>query len=108
MDALDFLALSFVAAGVWLWFDSLKARESAVAATRAACRAERLLLLDDTVAITRIGLRRDEEGRVRLLRVYGFEYSDTGDERSAGSTVMLDDRLLTITLGEGECRPTAH
>jgi len=102
MDALDFLALSFVAAAAWLWSDSLKSRESAVAATRAACRAERLLLLDDTVAILRIGFRRNEEGRLRLLRVYGFEYSDTGDERSAGSTVMLGDCLLTITLGDGE------
>ena len=108
MEALDLFALIGAAAAVWLWFDSLKARESAIAATRAACRAEQLLLLDDTVAIVRIGLRRNEDGRLCLLRVYGFEYSDTGDERSGGSTVMLDDRLLTITLGGGERRPTAH
>lgn len=105
MNGFDLLGLLVVAASAWLWFDSLKAREGAVAATKAACRAEQHLLLDDTVAIVRIGLRRDDDGRLRLSRVYGFEYTDTGDERNSGSTVMLGDRLLAITLGDGQQAP---
>ena len=47
MDLIELLLLGLLAAGVWLWLDSLKAREAAVAAAKAACRAEQLLLLDE-------------------------------------------------------------
>ncbi len=51
---------------------------------RAACRAQGLLFLDDTVALDRIRLARDGDGRMRLRRVYRFEYSDTGTNRRRG------------------------
>jgi hypothetical protein len=47
-DLLGLLAL--VSAGWFVW-DSLKVRETANAAMRAACRNEGLLFLDDTVAL---------------------------------------------------------
>ena len=43
----------------WLWLDSLKAREAAIRAARAACAAEGLMLLDYTVAIAGLKLARD-------------------------------------------------
>jgi hypothetical protein len=98
MDWLDLCGLLLLAAAGWLWFDSLNARELAVAAAKAACDGERLLLLDDTVAIARITPARDDEGVVHLRRVYGFEYSDTGNDRRAGSIVMLGGRILVINL----------
>jgi len=98
MDLLDLLGFLLLAAIAWLWLDSLKAREQAVAAAKAACNSEHLLLLDDTVAILRISLARDEEGILRIRRVYGFEYSDTGNDRSAGSIVMRGSRVIVINL----------
>jgi hypothetical protein len=98
MDLLDLLGLLLLAALGWLWLDSLKAREAAVAAAKAACQGESLLLLDDTVAIARISLARDEDGSLRLLRNYGFEYSDTGNDRNSGSMVMRGSRVLVINL----------
>jgi hypothetical protein len=98
MDLLDILGLLLLGAGGCLWLDSLKARESAVAATKAACESEDLLLLDDTVAIERLGVGRDGQGGLRIRRVYGFEYSDTGNDRSAGSIVLLGHRVLVIKL----------
>ncbi len=65
---------------------------------RAACRAEELLLLDDTVAIGRLRFARDGEGVLRIQRVYGFEYSDTGNDRHSGSVVMLGSRVLVINI----------
>ena len=100
MDGLDLLVLLLLAAMAWLWFDSLKVRETAVAAARAACDSESLLLLDDTVAIVRIGVRRGSDGVLRLTRVYAFEYSDTGNDRSAGSIVLLGSRVLVINLNQ--------
>lgn len=104
MDALDLLGLLLLAATAWLWLDSLKAREIAVAAARAACDAERLLLLDYTVAIQRIGLARDGDGVLRLRRVYEFEYSDTGNNRTPASIAMLGSRVLLIRLNLPETR----
>ena len=98
MDFYDLIALLLFAAGAWLWYDSLKVREAAVAAARAACAAENLLLLDDTVAIERLGLARDGNGSVRLRRVYGFEYSHSGDDRNTGSIALLGDDVRVISL----------
>jgi hypothetical protein len=98
MNFLDLLGLLLLAATAWLWLDSLKAREAAVAAVRAACRAEDLLLLDDTVAISRLRFARDGEGVLRIQRVYGFEYSDTGNDRHSGSIVMLGSRIVVINI----------
>lgn len=98
MDLSDLFALLLLAAIGWLWLDSLKAREMAVSAAKATCNAEHLLLLDDTVAIQRISPGRDDDGVLRIRRIYGFEYSDTGDDRNAGNIVMLGSRVLAITL----------
>lgn len=82
-----------------LWFDSLQAREAAVRAARAACEAEGLLFLDDTVGIASLKPARDDEGRLKLQRAYDFEYSDTGDNRIRGSVVMLGHRVMLLNVG---------
>ena len=83
----------------WLWFDSLNVREAAVRAARAACEADDLLFLDDTVGIRSLKPARDNEGRLKLQRAYDFEYSDTGNNRIAGSVVMLGRRVLLLNIG---------
>jgi hypothetical protein len=98
MDFLELLGLLLLVATAWLWLDSLKAREAAVAAAKAACVSEDLLLLDDTVAIARLRLARDGDGVLRIQRIYGFEYSDTGNDRHTGSVVMLGSRVLVINI----------
>jgi len=92
-----FFLILFAALG-WLWWDSMQAREAAVAAARAACDAEGLLFLDDTVGIAAIKPARNADGRLRLQRAYDFEFSDTGDNRVKGSVVMLGRRVLLLNL----------
>ncbi|NJD25438.1 MAG: DUF3301 domain-containing protein [Betaproteobacteria bacterium] len=89
MDWIELLFLALLAGGVWLWLDSIGAREAGVQAARKACADEGLLFLDDTVAIRSLRPARDDEGRLRLRRVYAFEYSDTGDNRRSGSVTLL-------------------
>ena len=55
-------------------------------------------LLDDTVAIHRLSVRRDSDGVLRIHRIYDFEYSDTGNDRTSGSVVLLGKRVLVINL----------
>lgn len=94
----ELLALALAFAGVALWVDSLRARESAIAAGRAACARYGLQLLDDTVAFARLRLARDAEGRLRLKRTYVFEFSDTGNNRRHGSIVLLGPRVEDLHL----------
>ena len=96
---LEIVLLLVCAGAVWLWLDSLKAREAAVAAARHACSLESLLLLDDTVAIAAVKLARDDDGRIRLQRAYVFEYSDTGNNRRNGSVVLLGRRVILFNIG---------
>jgi len=89
MDLLELLAMALLAGAVWLWLDSLGAREIGVRAAQAACAEEGLQFLDDTVSIRSLRPARDDEGRLRLRRTYAFEYSDTGDNRRSGSVTLL-------------------
>ena len=80
-----------VAGGVAFWYRSLQARETALAVTRAACRELALQPLDGSVALRRIALARDG-GRLRLRRIYGFEFSSDGRDRLTGQTCLVGMR----------------
>ena len=93
MDLFELLALALLAVVAWLWLDSLKARETGIRAAHQACAEEGLQLLDDTVVIRSLRPARDDEGQLKLRRVYAFEYSDNGDNRRSGSVTMLGQRV---------------
>ncbi len=93
------LLLVFFLALAWLWWDSMQAREAAVAAARAACEAEGLQFLDDTVGIAGLKPARNAGGRLLLQRAYDFEFSDTGDNRIRGSVVTLGRRVILLNVG---------
>ncbi|MEO8717043.1 MAG: DUF3301 domain-containing protein [Burkholderiales bacterium] len=94
----ELIALAVALAGAWLWIDSLRAREHAITAGRAACVRYGVQLLDETVSFTRLRVARDDEGRLRLRRTYVFEFSETGDNRRQGAIVMLGARLEDLRL----------
>lgn len=94
-EAAALLALTL---GALFWVDSLRARERAVAAGRAACTRYGVQLLDDTVAFAQLRLARDDDGRLRLRRTYAFEFSDTGNNRRRGAIVMLGAILTDMQL----------
>ncbi len=87
----------FILAG-WFWMDTLQARDAALDAARRACEAENVQLLDWTVAVRKLGLGRDDEGRRKLRRTYEFEFSDTGNNRIKGSLTLAGRQLLALSL----------
>lgn len=91
-------AIVLIAAVALFWVDSLRSRERALAAGRAACGRYGVQLLDETVAFARLRLARDEAGRLRLRRTYTFEFSDTGNNRRHGAIVMLGGELQDMQL----------
>lgn len=98
MPWMETLSLLGMLAAGWLWLDSFRAREAGIRAVRAACDADELQLLDDTVALASLRPARDDAGRLRLRRVYRFEYSDTGDNRRNGQITLLGSELLLLHL----------
>ncbi len=71
------------------WYDSMKARERAITVCNLTCKNFGAQLLDQTVSLQKIGLRRNPRGRLQFHRSYRFDYSYHGDERHQGSVAML-------------------
>lgn len=97
-ESWELYALAAIAALAWWWYDSMRARERALAVAGAACRRDGLQLLDETVECVRARFVRDEEGHLVLRRHYRFEFSDDGRNRRAGSVVMLGATVESLYL----------
>ncbi len=93
---LEVALLLALAAGIWLLWDSLKAREAANRAIRGACQAHGYLFLDDTVALAKLRPGRDAGGRFSMRRIYRFEFSDNGHQRRPGAIAMLGDQVERV------------
>ena len=96
------LILVLLAAFAWFAIDSMRARERAHAAGRNACQRNNLQFLDDTVELVSLRPARDEDGRLRLRRVYAFEFSDPqsdgGTNRRSGRVKMFQAQIDSLTL----------
>ncbi len=100
---LFFVAL---AGGVgWYWFSGTRVRELAIAAARRSTEMSDLQLLDQSVALARVSMSRDREGRWRIWRQYRFEFSRDGVTRESGQIIMLGQRLEAVLVAEN---PTLH
>ena len=98
MSAQELVTVLLMALGGWMLWTSLRAREAAVAASRTACQAEGYLFLDDTVAIASVWTVRDDSGHLKIRRVYGFEYSETGNDRHRGRVIVIGSRVAALEL----------
>ena len=94
----EWLLLALLGAGVWYWYSSLRAREQAARAAAEVCRRQHYQFLDQTVALQRLTLARDDHGRLVLRRTYRFEYSPIGDDRRQGFIIVLGARVETVGL----------
>lgn len=88
---------------LWFWRDTLKVREIAIQICRKTCQSHGVQLLDQTIALHRLGLRWVRSG-LKLRRVYEFDYSLEGSGRRTGYVVMMgtDNVSLHIDLPKPE------
>lgn len=94
-EPLILIGLGLVAA---YWLTAMKVKEAAVRAARAACARHGVQLLDETVALQRFGFGRDSSGRLRLRRIYDFEFSSGPELRRNGSVEVLGSRVISLYL----------
>lgn len=83
---------------LWFWQDSLRSKELARDACIRACRRYGVQLLDDTVALDKLWLRRNGSGRLCLERRYTFEFTDTGISRTGGVVVMVGNAVEILAM----------
>ncbi len=96
IDLGDLVWLTLISLGILFWYRSLKARERALSEAKRYCSQMDLQLLDQTIALKGIGIKRGADGWLKLVRLYQFEFSSTGDERYLGRVSMLGQRLDRI------------
>lgn len=98
LDISSLMLLAGLALVTLLFWRGQAAREAALAATRKYCRGERVILLDQTVALCGRRLRRQSGGWPELVRTWCFEFTVTGHERYRGRTETVADSVLGIYL----------
>ena len=92
-----FLTLAIIAAGVWFWLDSLRAREFALKRCRAFCSQNQVQLLDQSIHVRKVFPAR-LNGKLGLRRFYAFEFSINGIDRYNGVAVEFKNRIEYLSL----------
>lgn len=82
---------------IGLWLKLIRARERAVDEARRQCERHGLQLLDESVSLRAMRLRR-RHGELALERCYGFEVSVDGDDREPGRLWMRGDAMSGLSL----------
>lgn len=82
----------------WFWNDSLRARNRVIMICSRLCHDVGVQFLDETVALSRLSLRRSVNGGIEFARRYAFEYSGTGNDRWKGYALLVGFRMESVQL----------
>jgi hypothetical protein len=92
------VVLLIVGSLIIAWSSARNAAELARRNADALCKRHGLQLLDQTVALARVRLARDADGRIALERRFNFDFSSDAVDRQRGSLVLIGDELQGATL----------
>jgi hypothetical protein len=98
----DLFILILVAAAVGMWIRHDRFRRRALSLARQATERAEVQLLDQSVSLRKIRIRRDEHGRPRLLRRFGFEFSRSGFDRYHGHVEFAGEQVTAVELDLGD------
>ncbi|HET7330527.1 DUF3301 domain-containing protein [Dyella sp.] len=93
---LELILLLALIVAVGAWLDTLRQHDHALRAARHLCTNHQVQLLDHTVGLSALKLRR-QDGRLTLERHYSFEVSVSGNDRQPGSLWLLHGRLAGVS-----------
>ncbi|TAK61677.1 DUF3301 domain-containing protein [Methylobacter sp.] len=94
----DLILIALLLGAYLYWFNGQQVKEVALKAVRANCLNLEVQMLDEYVALNSIRLKRDQAGKIRLRRIFLFEFSSTGNERYNGVCIMLGRRVESIQM----------
>lgn len=96
------LLLVLLALIIYLWYETFRLREYVLNKCRQLCRESGLQLLDHTVALAALSIKKQPGGLYQLSRCYGFEYSINGTERLRGYVDLIGTRITAIRMEDRE------
>ena len=92
-----FVLMLLAAGAAWLWHNH-GLRERALERVKQHCKNLDIELLDENVALKKIGRIPDANGHKRLARVYNFEFTVTSDQRHTGTITQFGAHSVKIEL----------
>jgi len=94
----DLFYIMALAIPVWYWLDGMSCKEIAHYAGKKACMEAGVAFLDDSVAMHKVRLRRNESGQIVFYREYYFEFSSDGSQRTHGEVHIMRRRVIATTM----------
>ena len=94
----DLILIVLLLSAYLYWFNGQRVKEVALKAVRLHCLNLEVQMLDEYVALNGIRLKRDQAGKVRMRRIFLFEFSSTGNERYNGICIMLGRQVESIQM----------
>jgi hypothetical protein len=91
------IVLGFIAILAY-WLNAMRSHELARTAGKRACQEAQVQLLDDTVEVVQVRVRRDPGGRLAFYRTYRFEFTTDGDVRHHGQVTIHGWHVRHLTL----------
>lgn len=88
------LAVAFIS----FWWQGDMIKRFALQHLRQYFREQDLQLLDQTIVLKSVWPRRSDFGSLQLRRLYGFEFTSTGEERYQGLIELSGRRVQRIEL----------
>jgi len=97
-EMFDLFLLTLVCVAIYYWISAQKIREVALGVAREECKKLDLQLLDGSVSLKKLNIKRAASGHLALWRTYSFEFSATGAERYQGQIQMLGLKIVNVHL----------
>jgi hypothetical protein len=97
---MDSLIIILMMLGIaWFIMDSARAREMALAIASETCKHRGYQLLEESVQLKSIRLRKSPEG-LRIYRLFQFEFSDNSVSRRYGSVGIIGRTIDHVILSQ--------
>lgn len=96
MLSTQWLLLLIVVALILAWLEAMRVRDLALHEARRLCQSQQVQLLDETIGLAGLRLRR-HDGRLKLEKRYGFEVSLDGHDRHHGHLWLAGRRVVGIS-----------
>lgn len=98
MTVNDAVILLLVVGVAIFWWHQDQFHRRALALAKQACDRASVQLLDDSVGMRRLRVERGGAFGLQFVRVFGFEFSQTGAHRFAGTVIFSGQRVQSVDL----------
>ncbi|MBF0448722.1 MAG: DUF3301 domain-containing protein [Magnetococcales bacterium] len=82
----------------FFWYSTMRARERGLTIARQVCSEIGMPLLDDTIFLSHLSLKRAAGGQLKISRVYTFRYLGERNHIYHASLILVGERQESLLL----------